>query len=253
MTTAIGTWARKGMTAGLGGLVAVAAAGCGTSAPSTTGQPATSAPATAHGSASPTASQTPAPNGATLNTLLLPASAMPSGYQLDPSGSRNTGQSLPQDIAQPVPASQLCGKLDGTGWILVGGIATADFAENDYVNSAKTAELGQEIDQFTAGDAKQVMARIWRVFGRCGTFTQRSNGTTATDTLVRSRLRHVGDGGIEAVLTAPVFYGGTTLVAIRVGNAVVTFIDSSPNSDLGAAAVTLAERIVHEIRALQNG
>jgi hypothetical protein len=142
--------------------------------------------------------------------------------------------------------------LTGTGWIMDGGVNTADFAQSDYMNASRTAEIAQEIDFFQAGDAQKVMSRLWRAFGHCQTFTQQTHGTTATTSVTRAELPGVGDQAIKAVETAPVYYGGMTLVAIRVGDAVVTFMDSSSSSDEGAAAVTMAERVAQRVRAAQQ-
>jgi hypothetical protein len=242
----------KGMITGASGLLVLAAVGCGASGSTASGHATGSGSARAAASAparSATASAGAAVlDGNTLYRLLLSASAMPSGFVMDSSGTRNSGQSLPQDDSQAVPASQLCGLLTDTSWIVAGGIISADFAENQYVNPSKTAEVAQEIDYFQSGDATKVMSRLWQAFGRCHSFTQQTAGTTS---LTRARLRRVGDGGITAVQTSPVLYGGTTL-AIRVGNAIVTCLDSSTGSDDGAAAVTLAKRIVQRLRAAQQ-
>jgi hypothetical protein len=177
---------------------------------------------------------------------------MPQGYRIDPSGTRNSGQSLPQDTPQHVSASQACNLLTGTSWIVASGINSSDFAENDYLNASKTEEIAQEIDYFQPGDATKVMSRLWQAFGRCRSFTQQAAGTTAKTSLTRARLHRVGDGGIKAVELSPVFQGGTTLVAIRVGDVIVTCLDSSGGSDEGAAAVTLARRIIQRVRAAQQ-
>jgi hypothetical protein len=187
-----------------------------------------------------------------LYSLLLSASVMPKGFRIDSSGTRNSGQSLPQDTSQPVPASQACNLLTGTSWILAGGISSSDFAENDYATASKTAEITQEVDYFQPGDATKVMSRLWQVFGRCRSFTQQVAGTTAKTSMTRTRLRQVGDGGIMGVQLSAALNGGTTLAAIRIGNAIVTCLDSSPGSDDGAAAVTLAKRIAQRVRAAQR-
>lgn len=228
----------------------LAAAGCSTSGNTST---ATSSPAeatTASTPASPSASA--ALDGNTLYSLLLPASAMPQGYRIDSSGTRNSGQALPQDTPQHMSASQACNLLTGTSWIVASGISSSDFAENDYLNASKTEEIAQEIDYFQPGDATKVMSRLWQAFGHCRSFTQQSAGTTAKTSLIRTRLRRVGDGGLKAVELSPVFEGGTTLAAIRVGDVIVTCLDSSAGKDEGAAAVTLATRIARRVRAAQQ-
>ncbi len=175
------------------------------------------------------------------------------GFGIDPSGTRNAAQALPQDTSQPVPNSRVCGLLDGSSWIAAGGISAADFAQNDYANASKTQELAQEIDAFQPGDAERVMSRLWRVFGYCRTFTMPANGTTATVSLTRSRLAGVGDQAIGAVWTTPVFLGGTSMVAIRIGDAIVTVLDSSTGSGKGAAtAVAMAKRVAQRVLAAQQ-
>jgi hypothetical protein len=245
-----GTRARKGMIAGAAGLLVLAVVGCSTKGSTSA---ATSSPAKATtGSASARPSASATLDGNTLYSLLLPTSAMPTGYRIDSSGIRNSGQALPQDTPQPVSASQACNLLTGTSWIVAGGINSSDFAENDYLNASKTEEVAQEIDYFQPGDATKVMSQLWRVFGRCRSFTQQVAGTTAKTSTTRARLRRVGDAGIKAVQLSPVLQGGTTLVAIRIGDVIVTCLDSSSGSDDGAAAVTLAKRIAQRVRAAQQ-
>lgn len=233
----------------------VLAAGCGTSGNTSTAVsspaiPSTTAAGTASVSAS--ASATATLDGTTLYSLLLPGSAMPSGYHIDSSGTRNSGQALPQDTPTSVPASQACNLLTGTSWIVASGINSSDFAENDYLNAGKTNEIAQEIDYFQPGDATKVMTQLWHVFGRCRRFNQQYNGMTAATSLTRARLRRVGDGAIRAVQLSPTFSGGTTLAAVRVGDVVVTCLVSSGGSDQGAAAVTIAKRIAQRVRAAQR-
>jgi len=142
-----------------------------------------------------------------------------------------------------MPTSQWCDRLTGTSWIAVAGIDGATWAQREYVNSGKTETIGEEIDTFTGTDGKKVMAELWKAFGHCKTFTQDYSNMQARTTTVRTRLHGIGSQAMKAVETSPTFLGGTTLVAIRVGNAIVTCIYSSEHSDLGASAVTWAERI----------
>jgi hypothetical protein len=250
---AFGVLVRRGLIAGAGTLIFVAAAGCGAgghAASSGTTKAATASPRQTTASPSPSPSETL--DGNTLYTLLMSASAMPAGFRIDSSGTRNAGQSLPQDTSQPVSASQACNLLVGTGWILVSGVVTSDFAENDYINASKTAEVSQEIDLFQAGDATKVMSRLWQVFGRCRSFSDQQNGSTEAISQTRARVAGVGDGAIKAVQTSPDFNGGNTLVAVRVGNAIVTCWESSPGSDDGVGALALAERIAKRVSAAQQ-
>lgn len=234
-------------------MLVLAAVGCGTSGNTSTAVSSPAIPSTtAAGTVSASASATATLDGTTLYSLLLPGSAMPSGYRIDSSGTRNSGQALPQDTPTSVPASQACNLLTGTSWIVASGINSSDFAENDYLNAGKTDEIAQEIDYFQPGDATKVMTQLWRVFGRCRRFNQQYNGMTAATSLTRARLRRVGDGAIKAVQLSPTFSGGTTLAAVRVGDVVVTCLVSSGDSDEGAAAVTMAKHIAQRVRAAQR-
>ena len=203
----------------------------------------------------PTLAAKPSPtalSGLQLAGILLPASAMPEGYKAGPA-TRNSGSQLASDAAQPVPASQVCQGLTQSSYIRVAGITTSVWAEDDYVNAVENQEVFGEIDTFTGTDAQQAMAKLWREFGECSAFSYPSNGTIATNTLTRSRLPGTGGNGIKAVIVSPLFEGGTTLVAIRVGAQLITTLESSPGEDLGSPALGYAERIEQRLRAAQRG
>jgi hypothetical protein len=72
-------------------------------------------------------------------------------------------------------------------------------------------------DAFQGTDAQKTMTALWNAFGRCKSFTQSSNGVTATE------------------------------------NAIVTMTDSSADSDDGSAAVAMAERIASRLSAAETG
>lgn len=246
--------------AGLVGVVLLAAGGCGGSSSTTppaagsTAAP-VSSPATSAASgtsAAASASDPTALSGSTLKTLLLPASMLPAGFKPDATGARNTGDAVGQDSASPVAASKFCGLLTGTSWILAAGVDSATFAQNDYLDAGRTQEIAQEIDTFSAADATKVMAGLWQAFGRCRDFTQKYNGANAKTTLVRSRPTSAAYAAIEAVQTSPTFSGGTTLVAIRSGNAIITVLYSASSHDKGGAAVTLAEGIAQRVQHVQG-
>jgi hypothetical protein len=189
--------------------------------------------------------------GTQLEATLLPAGALPSGYAIDPSGERNSGDGTPADASQPVSASKACSLLTGSSWVLAGGISSGSFAQNDYVNAAKTAEVAQEVDSFTGNDAQQAMAALWQAFGECAKFSDASQGASAAITMVSSRLPGVGDEAFDGVQKSPSYNGGTTLVAIRVGSSIVTVLYSSPGNDDGHAAIGYAEAIASKVKAAE--
>ena len=187
-------------------------------------------------------------SGQQLTRILLPASAMPKGYKVG-SATRNTGSQLPDDTAQPMPASQVCQAFTQSSYIRVVGISANVWAEGDYINAAQTNEIFEEVDTFTGTDAQKAMATLWQEFGKCSSFSYPSNGTTASSTLKRSRLPGEGADAMKAVIVSPVFDGGETLVAIRMGSQIITTLDSSPGKDLGSPAVGYAEQIAKRLRA----
>ena len=190
-------------------------------------------------------------SGPQLAGILLPASSMPSSYKVNPSATRNTGSQLPADTAQAVPASQLCATFTQTSCIRAAGINTGDWAQSDYVSADQSQEIALEIDIFTGTDAQQAMTTLWQELGKCSSFSYTSNGTTVTSTLKRSRLAGVGDEAIKAVIVSPVFDGGETLVAVRMGPQIITTLDSSSGDDLGSPAMGYAEQIAQRLRAAE--
>jgi hypothetical protein len=176
---------------------------------------------------------------------------MPSGYKVDTSSTRNSEGQLPSDTAQPVPASQVCEAFTQTAYIRVAGISTNDFAQSDYLSADKSEEIAEEIDIFTGADAQKAMTTLWQQFGKCSSFSYPSNGTIAKSTLTRSRLPGGGADAMKAVIVSPLFQGGQTLVAIRVGSQIITTLDSSAGKDLGSPAVGYAEQVAQRLRAAE--
>ena len=187
------------------------------------------------------------PTGTKLAALLLPASAMPGSLKPDPSGSVNTGSVFNEPSSAAVPASKACPSLNGTGWINAAGIGSGSFAQSDFTDSYNNL-LGQEVDAFRGDNAQTAMTNLRHVFAECATFQLNQSGKNYTQKLTTKTLPGVGDDTVEAVFTSPSFLGGTTLVASRVGNLVVTMIYSDQSST-GGAAVALTKRIVKSAAA----
>ena len=201
-------------------------------------------------SARATTSSATALSGPQLARILLPASSMPKGYKTG-SAARDTGSQLPSDTAQPMPASQVCQAFTQSSYIRVVGIAADVWAEGDYISADQSQEIFEEIDTFTGNDAQKAMATLWQEFGKCSSFSYKSNGTTASSTLTRSRLPGEGNDAIKAVIVSPAFEGGETLVAIRMGSQIITTLDSASGQDLGSPAVGYADQIAQRLRAAE--
>lgn len=221
--------------------------GCSSAASSSSSSIVTSAPSLP-ASTSASASAPTSLNGTQLNSALLSASGMPTGFKLDPSGERSTGDSTASDTTQKVSASKQCSLLTGTSWIAATGIVAGSFAQNDYINGANTEEVAQEADAYSGDDAQHVMGTLWQLFGKCSHFTVDSGGSSAPTTMVSNKLSGVGDQAYEAVQTSPAFMGGTTLVAIRTGNVIVTCLYSSSSNNKGSAALQFAKSIVAKVQ-----
>ncbi|MCO5993730.1 hypothetical protein [Actinoallomurus rhizosphaericola] len=234
---------RTGAVLAVASAAVLAVGGCqsGGGKDDSAGSKASSAPTAAAG--------TKALNGSTLKTLLLPASAMPKGFHLSPDGSRDTGDGHMQVANSPVPAAKACEVLGQTSWIRVANLNGAAFAQNDYADASQTQQVAQEIDTYKGDGARQVMAKLRKVFAHCATFTDRSGGTPVKVRLRTVILHGVGDEGLKAVETSPTWQGGMTLAAVRVGDAVVTTLYSSIHADKGAAAVTMAAKIAKKVQA----
>ncbi len=90
------------------------------------------------------------------------------------------------------------------------------------------------------------------LFTLCRRYTVTYQGTKSTEHLVDTRLPGLGSEAIKVLVTSPSFDGGTTMVIAESGNTVVTTFCSSPGSDKGAAAVTMATSIMKKLTAAQK-
>ncbi|MCW2937117.1 MAG: hypothetical protein JWN00_102, partial [Actinomycetia bacterium] len=186
--------------------------------------------------------------GARLNALLLSGSSMPKGFRLNADGARNTGDAIAPASSAPVARSAACAMLLQTSWVRAAGIGSATFAQNDYGDSGRQNQVAQELDGFQGTGARAVIGRLKRVFAECATFKDKSGGMVVTVKISTSKLAGLGDEAIRAVLTSTAWMGGTTLVAVRVGQTVVTTLVSSSGKDKGAA-VKFAVRLAKNVKA----
>jgi hypothetical protein len=190
------------------------------------------------------------PTGRALNSMLLPVRTMPSGFKADPDSVRNTGDHDAAATPDPIPAAKKCDALTSTSWINTAGITGVSFAQNDYTKGDYNL-IGQEIDGFPGSEARTVMSRLRRVFAGCAHFTTHQAGAAYQQSLLVKSLPGVGDESLEGVVTSPAFEGGTTIIAVRVGNLIVTTLDTSQN-DSGSALVPLTETLVGKVTAAHH-
>jgi hypothetical protein len=235
---------RTGAILAAAGAAVLAVGGCGGSGGAAKHNSATGSKTPASASASPEILK-----GSALKAYLLPASDLPKGFRALADGTRDSGGGVAPRTSAPVPAKKVCGALGQTSWIRVTGIGEAAFAQDDFGNAGHTEEIAQDIDTYHGDDARQVMAKLRKVFAHCATFTDTSSGSAAKVKVTSAKLHGAGDEGVKAVATSSAWDGGTTLAAVRVGNVVVTTLYSSSNAGKGAPAVTMTERVAKKVSA----
>jgi hypothetical protein len=173
------------------------------------------------------------PTGTQLKKALAPASAFPAGLTLEADGSSDTGGTFLSPSSRST-ATPDCTRLEATSWIQVSGYkGGVSFAQNDYANKDKTEEIAQEIDTFQGTTATTVMKALGTVATRCATFTD--TDAHAKVKLTGKSTAGLGDEAYTMTLTSGTWENGTTLIAARSGNSVVTVL-STAGGDNGAAS-----------------
>ncbi|MGW2211036.1 hypothetical protein [Streptomyces sp. NPDC001781] len=185
--------------------------------------------------------------GTRLKKALAPASVFPSNLSAVADGFSDSGEEFASP-ASPDTAKPDCTKFENTTWLDVSGFkGGVSFAQGEYANKDETEEMVQEIDVFQGKTAGTVMRRIRAAAGACATFTDLNDHSKVK--LSGSTTSGLGDDASTMTMTSGHWESGTTLVAARVGNAVVT-VTSTAGKDNGAAnAARLAGRLVDSLKA----
>ncbi|MEU5533186.1 hypothetical protein [Streptomyces sp. NPDC020362] len=208
-----------------------------------------------HGSASATAPTSPSPakdpnaglfTGTQLKKALAPASFFASGFAVDPSAARDTGDTYTPPSSAPA-AEPDCTKLNGTGWIEITGISGVSFAQNDYVRKNTSEDIGQEIDAYRGTTAADVVKAVAKKAAACTGFTD--SDTHSKVKVTGATTPALGDAAYTVTLTDPAWENGTTLVAARVGTNVVSVLSTDGHDNGAATAKKLTERIVASLKA----
>ncbi|MGW2746174.1 hypothetical protein [Streptomyces sp. NPDC001450] len=169
--------------------------------------------------------------GTQLKKALAPASAFPSGLDLEADGSADSGGQFLSPSGRKT-AKPDCTRLETTSWIQVSGYkGGVSFAQNDYAN--KTEEVAQEIDAFQGTTAATVMKALRTVADECATYTD--TDAHAKVKLTGKTTAGLGDDAYTMTLTSGYWDNGTTLIAARSGNSVITVL-STAGDDNGAAS-----------------
>ncbi|HEY7174847.1 MAG TPA: hypothetical protein VH442_08015 [Micromonosporaceae bacterium] len=174
---------------------------------------------------------------------------VPGGFSLDPKGTANSGETLQVPNTGSVASKSDCGQLSATSFISTTGVSGVSFAQSDYADKANN-EISQEIDTFHKGDGVLVMNRMRQVLGQCAKFSLKADGVNASMQTKVSPVRGLGNEAVRAVITAPQFYGGLTLVVARVGDNVVSaFYNDMAGSYTDGHVVDLVSKIVAKVKA----
>ncbi|AYN40931.1 hypothetical protein D9753_20915 [Streptomyces dangxiongensis] len=184
--------------------------------------------------------------GTQLKGVLAPASAFPAGFTAEADGASDSGSDFVAASARST-AKPDCTRLEGTSWIQVSGFkGGASFAQNDYVNQDKTEEVAQEVDAFQGATAKTVMKSLRSVATECASFTD--TDAHAKVKVAGQSTTGLGDEAYTMTLTSGAWENGTTLIAARSGNAVVTVLSTAGGDNGSAIAKKLTTQVLGSLK-----
>ncbi|MEU2333896.1 hypothetical protein ABZ770_14120 [Streptomyces sp. NPDC006654] len=184
------------------------------------------------------------PTGTQLKKALAPASAFPAGLTLESDGSADSGGRLLSPAARKTGKPD-CTRLETTSWIQVSGYkGGVSFAQNGYAN--QTEEVDQEIDAFQGTTATDVMKALRSVAAACATYTD--TDAHAKVKLTGSATPGLADEAYTMTLTSGSWENGTTLIAARSGNSVVTVLSTAGTDDGAASAKKVTTTVLAALK-----
>jgi hypothetical protein len=184
--------------------------------------------------------------GTQLKALLAPASSFPSGFAIDSSGARDTGDGYITQSVADVPKSD-CTKLLGTSWSSeITGISGVSFAQNDYANKDLSESVAQEIDAYRGTTAQTMMEALGKVALACPSVADSQTSSKAKVT--ERATAGLGDSAYTITVTDSAWQNGQTLVAARVGTAVVTVLSSDGTDNGAGTAQKLSRQLVASLK-----
>jgi len=184
--------------------------------------------------------------GTQLKKALAPASFFASGFAADPSTTRDSGGTYAAPAAAGVTKPD-CTKLGGTGWIDITGTTGVSFAQNDYVNKDTSEDIGQEIDVFRGTTATSVLSSLEKIITECPSYSDSS--THSTVKVLGKSTTGLGDAAYTITSTDTAWTNGTTLIAARVGTALVTVMSTDGHDNGAATAQKLTAQIVASLKS----
>jgi hypothetical protein len=220
----------------------LALAGCSSSAASSASAGTSGAASSAAGSANSGAALL---TGSRLKTALV-TTGIPSGYTVYTSGTQDSGSSY-QSPSAASTAKPDCTQLEGTSWVNLAGYKSVSFAQNDYLNKASSEEFLQEVDAYEGSTAQTVMTNLAKLSATCPSFTDSSTNSTVKVAVATGTS--LGDGTVTITLTDAQWGSSETLVAVRVGQNVISVLNSATGNS-ATYADTLASAITAGVKKL---
>jgi hypothetical protein len=220
----------------------LALAGCSSSAASSAAAGTSGAASSAAGSANSSAALL---TGSQLKTALV-TTGIPSGYTVYASGTQDSGSSY-QSPSAASTAKPDCTHLEGTSWVNLAGYESESFAQNDYLDKASSEEFLQEVDAYEGSTAQTVMTNLTKLSATCPTFTDSSTNSTVKVAVATGTS--LGDGTVTITLTDAQWGSSETLVAVRVGQNVISVLNSATGNS-ATYANTLASAITAGVKKL---
>ncbi|KND35201.1 hypothetical protein [Streptomyces acidiscabies] len=182
--------------------------------------------------------------GAALKKALAPATYFASGFELDATVTRDTGDTY--RAPETTTAKPDCAGFGGTAWIELTGIKGVSFAQASYMNKNTTAELDQEIDAYRGTTSADVMTALKKVVAACPSYMDAD--TKSKVKITGAAGPALGDEAYTITLTSDAWETGTTLIASRVGTNVVSVLSTDGPSNGAGGAKKLTEKVVAALK-----
>ncbi|HST82066.1 MAG TPA: hypothetical protein VLL08_10070 [Kineosporiaceae bacterium] len=183
-------------------------------------------------------------SGTELRRALLTDKDLPARYKATTNLQRDSAETFSPPTKVIAPTAASCKELESNLWIEAAGSDSAAFAQTGFTDSYGS-EVDAEIESYRGSDARAVMTNLAKLFKICSTFKTTVEGAgRATVKVTVKAGPNVGDSSIGATVTSPVWEGGTTLIAVRVGSEVVSVLSASAKNNGGATATKMAKLMV---------
>jgi hypothetical protein len=174
-------------------------------------------------------------NGTQLKAALAPATFFGAGFAIQADGTRDTGvgYQIPADANLAKPD---CTVLGTTSWERITGVSGVSFAQNDYLDKS-SGEVAQQIDVYQGTTSTKIIGALGKISVFCPKYTD--SQTSSTVKVSEQAVSGLGDAAYKITLSDSAWQNKTTLVAARVGTAVVTVMSTTASSDASKLTATI--------------